>query len=186
MTYFWVFLAKLFHIEKEIYNIKTYLNVERDDEHVQKAERVTLQWIKPWSSQKQMPLPQKIIRFYQKKLFMIRNFRPPQKVLTYLHFKITQILIFANYLQQVGRERTVGNPGKHHREVHNLAQRLLDTIGLTEWVTSSLNRSHILHTYSHKCVFFVLSFNNPEWKSHKVFFILCCYNINFISANNSS
>ena len=39
--------------------------------------------------------------------------------------KNTRILLFGNYLQQVGRERTVGNPGRHHREVKNLARRLL-------------------------------------------------------------
>ena len=36
----------------------------------------------------------------------------------------TQIPISGNYLKQVGRERTSGNPGRHHREVHNIAGRL--------------------------------------------------------------
>ena len=38
-----------------------------------------------------------------------------------VYLENTQKLIYGNYLQQVGRERTAGNPGRHRREVHNLA-----------------------------------------------------------------
>ena len=42
-----------------------------------------------------------------------------------IYVENTQILIYGNYLKQVGRERTSGNLGRYHRELHNLVRLLL-------------------------------------------------------------
>ena len=60
-----------------------------------------------------------------------------------IYVENTQIVIFGNYLKQVGRERTSGNPGRHHREVHNLAGRLLGTLlSTTLNVTEEITKLH--------------------------------------------
>ena len=75
-----------------------------------------------------------------------------------VYVKNTQTFTFGNYLEQVGRYRTSGNPERYHRELDNLAGRLLTQ----EWT-----KTCFLHVPKHNVV---NSFSNMIQFSVKLIF----------------